>query len=114
VQRTFLLLVLVVLVPAMNLRMICVDHAGAASAASAEADCTDLCPRQGRAPEPSSERCLLVPGGCSAVSALLVALPVPSPAALAAPAATFVTASREADLYVAPCPSRLNPPPRAA
>ena len=112
VQRTFLLWSLVLLVPVINLRMICVDHAVDAVAASGEADCAELCLREGPPRDTSSAGCVLVAGGCSAVSALLVALPVPSTVTLAAPAVTFLTAGSDADLYLPPSPSRLSPPPR--
>jgi hypothetical protein len=111
VSKTIVLWTLVTLLALSNLRMICVDHAigGPASAAvSLGADCTDMCPRE-PAPRPKTG-CVLVPGGCSAVSAFVVALPPPS-VVLAPPPSRLVATTVGPDLYTAPAPALFSPPP---
>src|SRR5689334_6694749 len=70
--------------------MICFDHQGSArrAAVSADAECDEFCPREAApnrqsreaapaSPDDESGGCLLVAGGCSAVAALIVGLPIP-------------------------------------
>jgi hypothetical protein len=102
--------VLIVLVPASNLRMICVDHA--VGSAEVSAGCADLCPREQPQPDEDGTGCVLVAGGCSAISAFIVGLPTPSSAALAAPPANPLAPVREADLYRPPSSPPMSPPPK--
>ena len=112
--KTLVICALAVLVPLTNLRMICVDHAGPARASAtvtANGACDEMCPRTPPAPTSAKTGCVLVAGGCSVVTAFVVALPAPSSAPLASPQATIVSFVSVPDLYHPPVRAPFSPPP---
>jgi len=119
VRKIVLLWALLLLVPFTSLRMVCVELAGqrpASRASTSPPECDDLCPRdaapQRNESSEDSPGCLLVAGGCSAVAALVVALPSP-PVPLPAPAATLIRMSADRELYAGPVPALAGPPPKS-
>ena len=114
-MKTLFLWALLVVIPLTNVRMICIDHPRGKAGmpgVSEPADCSEVCPRDA-APRPAPETgCVLVAGGCSAVTAFVVALPAPQTAPLSIPPATPVSAAPETDGYRPPAPSLVTPPPK--
>lgn len=111
-MRTFLLWLLIGLVPLANLQMVCFDHPGslpgAVDGGSSAADCADLCPRE-RQSAPDSG-CVLVAGGCSALVAAVMAFD--APAALLETALTSApVAPADRTAYLAPALAHDSPPP---
>jgi hypothetical protein len=116
VARTLFLWTLVILMPLTSLRMICVDHsvrAAGRAAVFSPTECDEMCPRDG-APLPENDRpeneCLLVAGGCSAVTTFLVALPAPA-LAIAPPLPTIYADVRPPLTYLGPVVRPFSPPP---
>ena len=116
-MKTAVVWTLLALVPFANLQMICVDHGGNGvieSGSSPNPDCTDFCLRAEAAPEPVQPEtgCVLVAGGCSLLTALVVALPERWPP-LAAPVENRDTAIPIARMgYLSPALQTLTPPPK--
>lgn len=108
--RTLILWALIALVPAINVRMICFEHPVETSAAS---ECDDQCPRKKPASDDDTTGCVLVAGGCSALTAFVAGLPAPSAVALARPSVHIVDPPAAPDLYLPPLASPLSPPPKA-
>ena len=116
-MRKALLWSLLALVPFANLRMICFDHSGSTGVVRAVAaegpDCSDFC-RRDQAPPPNTESesgCVLVAGGCSVLTMMVVSLSAPPPA-LDAPAAGLLVLPRPQHLYRSPVLELFSPPPQ--
>lgn len=114
-MRKVLLWSLLALVPFGNLRMICFDHAGSAAVVQGAAaeDCSEFCLRD-QAPPPDTESesgCVLVAGGCSLLTMLVVTLAAPAPALDAPVAGLFVTPGPQ-QFYRPPVLDLFSPPPQ--
>lgn len=108
--RTLTLWALVVLVAALNVRMICYTHPAGRSAA---AECNGTCPRKAPAPDENTTGCVLVAGGCAAMAAFGEALPAPMPVTFARPSVVIIAVPSDQNLYLPPSASPLSPPPKA-
>lgn len=116
-MRKVLLWSLLALVPFGNLRMICFEHADRAGVVRVEApedpDCSDFC-RRDQAPPPdtrSESGCMLVAGGCSLLTTLVVALAAPAPAPDALVAGLVVEPALQ-QFYRPPVLDLFSPPPQ--
>lgn len=115
VARLIVTWAFVVVVPLLNLRLVCVDHlpSGGRRASVSPATCDELCPRDaapGR--EATSETgCVLVAGGCSAGASVVIALPAAPVRGVPRPVAAAMAAMALSP-YHAPALTPVSPPPK--
>lgn len=106
-----------VFVPLLNLRLVCVDHtpSGGRRAAVSSATCDELCPRDAapaRGDETPDTGCMLVAGGCSAGTSVVIVLPPAPVQDLPRPTAVAVEPVALSP-YHPPSVSPVSPPPKA-
>jgi hypothetical protein len=107
VVKTSFIGALVLLVALANVRMVCFDHS---RLRRAPASCDEICPRTQPAASDAQQHCVLVAGGCSVISAFVVALPVPL-VRVTALAATLLGVAAEPGFYRSMVPPPASPPP---